>query len=84
MNLSIDNLRIIFNFLSIPNKRNFIKVNKYFNVLSNLMTGAELEFWNYIMRDYIACNYTIGLKTYSCVKKSTLYTHVIFSSYCVW
>ena len=65
--LPTDNLRIIFKFLPIPDKRNLIRTNKKCNMLSNLIPDAENYFWNHTIVDYV-----IGCDSYSCVKKCTL------------
>ena len=66
MYLPIDNLRIIYNFLPMPDKRNLIRVNKKCNVMSNLIPNVENEFWQSLP------TYTIDYKYFSMKKMTKL------------
>ena len=44
MDLPIDNLQIIFNFLPIPDKRNLIRINLKCNTLAYLISNASNDF----------------------------------------
>ena len=50
MNLLIDTLRIIYIFLPMPDKRNFIRVNKKCNTLAYLISKSTKEFWKSIRK----------------------------------
>ena len=87
MNLLIDNLRIIFIFLPIPDKRNFVRTNKNNNSLAHLIVNAENVFWQNMPVYTTSYGYNLKIKNPTTLEKLTMemlyygYPHIMPRSY---
>ena len=72
MNLLIDNLRIIYNFLPIPDKRNFIRINKKCNTLAYLISNSKNEFRKNMAIYQIFKEYKFDMKNLTKLEELTM------------